>query len=93
MKDKIRLRVRKDLCLGCGICAENCPREVISLQVGLAQIDQSRCNRCGICIDVCPQGAITQMILVTRHELQTTVAGLRNRTEEIVARIEALKKK
>lgn len=85
------LRVRKDLCLGCGLCIESCPRQAISLQSGLAQIDQSRCNRCGLCLDVCPQGAIIELTPVSRHELQAAVTGLKDRTEDIIARIEKLK--
>ena len=91
MKDNLVLRVRKDLCLGCGLCAESCPRQAISLQSGLAQIDQNRCNHCGLCLDVCPQGAIIELTPVSRRELQATVAGLKDRTEDIITRIEKLK--
>ena len=85
------LQVRKYLCLGCGLCAESCPRQAISLQSGQAQIDQNRCNHCGLCLDVCPQGAIVELRLVSRRELQATVIGLKDRTEDIIARIEKLK--
>ena len=91
MKDNLVLRVRKDLCLGCGLCAENCPRQAISLQSGLAQIDPNRCNHCGLCLDVCPQGAVIELIPVARRELQATVIGLKSRTEDAIARIEKLK--
>ena len=40
--DDLVLRVRKDLCLGCGLCIETCPRQAISLQSGLAQIDHNK---------------------------------------------------
>ena len=85
------LRVRKDLCLGCGLCAENCPRQAISLQSGLALINQDRCNRCGICLEVCPRGAIMQLTQVSSHELQATVSGLKDKAEDIITRIERLK--
>ena len=91
LKDNLVLRVRKDLCLGCGLCVESCPRQAISLQSGLAQIDQNRCNHCGLCLDVCPQGAIVELRPVSRRELQATVIGLKDRTENIIARIEKLK--
>jgi Fe-S-cluster-containing hydrogenase component 2 len=89
-KDKTMLRVRKDLCLGCGLCVESCPQQAISIISATAQINQDRCNQCHICIDVCPQGAITELTPVSRHELQATVTGLKNRTEAIIARIERL---
>jgi Fe-S-cluster-containing hydrogenase component 2 len=93
LKDDLVLRVRKDLCLGCGLCAESCPHQAISLQSGLAQIDQNRCNHCGQCLDVCPQGAITEVAPVSRHKLQVTVAGLKNKTDDIIARIERLEER
>jgi len=91
LKDNLVLRVRKDLCLGCGLCAETCPRQAISLQSGLAQIDQNRCNHCGLCLDACPQGAIIELTPVSRRELQATVTGLKDRTEDIITRIKKLK--
>ena len=91
LKDNLVLRVRKGLCLGCGLCIESCPRQAISLPSGLAQIDQSRCNHCGLCFDVCPQGAIIELTPVSRRELQATVTGLKDRAEEIITRIEKLK--
>ncbi|HUV57049.1 MAG TPA: 4Fe-4S binding protein [Dehalococcoidales bacterium] len=33
------LQVRKDLCLGCGLCAQNCPQQAISLLWGQAEIE------------------------------------------------------
>jgi Fe-S-cluster-containing hydrogenase component 2 len=91
LKDNLVLRVRKDLCLGCGLCAETCPQQAISLQSGLAQIDQSRCNHCGLCLNACPQGAIIELTPVSRRELQATVTGLKDRMEDIITRIERLK--
>jgi Fe-S-cluster-containing hydrogenase component 2 len=91
LKDNLVLRVREDLCLGCGLCAETCPRQAISPRSGLAQIDQSRCNHCGLCLDVCPQGAIIELTPVSRRELQATVTGLKDKAEDIIARIDNLK--
>jgi Fe-S-cluster-containing hydrogenase component 2 len=92
LKDNLRLRVRKDLCLGCGLCADSCPRQAISLQSFQAQIEQNRCNPCGLCLEVCPQGAIVELVPVSKGELEATVAGLKGRTDDIIARIEKLKK-
>ncbi|MBS3796025.1 MAG: 4Fe-4S binding protein [Candidatus Thorarchaeota archaeon] len=46
-------------CVGCGICAENCPTGAIRVVDGTAQIDPSKCRHCGICVRVCPQNAIS----------------------------------
>jgi ferredoxin len=89
--DNLVLRVERDLCLGCGLCAESCPRQAISLHSGLAWIDQNRCDHCGLCLDVCPQGAIIELMPVSRHELQATVNVLKDRTDDIITRIDKLK--
>jgi len=87
------LQVRKDLCLGCGLCAQNCPQQAISLLWGQAEIDQSRCNLCRQCLEVCPQGAIVDKVPVSEDELQATLVTLKQRADELVTRIERLKNK
>jgi ferredoxin len=87
------LRVRSDLCRGCGICIESCPQEAISIVSGTAYIIQNKCNQCRRCVEVCPQGAIMEMAPVSGDELQATITGLKDKTEGIIARIERLKEK
>ena len=86
------LRVRKELCVGCGICRENCPQEAVSVQYGKAWIDRTRCNRCGICLDVCPQGAIIEPAPVLQAELATTVGSLKQKADDLMRRIEKLRR-
>ena len=86
------LQVRKDLCVGCRLCIENCPQEAVSVQFGKAWIDQKRCNRCGICLDVCPQGAIIEPAPVSQAELAITVGSLKQKTDDLVRRIEKLRR-
>jgi len=87
------LKVRRELCLGCGLCAENCPTEAISIRWGEATIDQSRCTQCRLCLNLCPQGAIIELAPVSRGELHATISSLKERTSNLVERIEALKKR
>ena len=87
------LRVRSDLCRGCGICVESCPQQAVSIVSGTAYIIRERCNQCRRCVEVCPQGAIKEMNSVSGHELKATVTGLKYKTEDIIARIEKLKEK
>jgi electron transport complex protein RnfB len=87
------LKVRRDLCLGCGLCAENCPTGAISLRWGQARIDQSRCNQCHLCLDICPQGAIIELEPVSKDELETTVTSLKQKTGDLIERIESLKER
>lgn len=85
------LKIRKDLCRGCGLCAENCPAAAISICWGQAVIDQSRCNHCRLCLDVCPQGAIVELVPVSKTELQATLSSLKAKTDSLIERIESLK--
>lgn len=85
------LRIRKDLCLGCGVCADSCLRQAISIISGQAQIDQSRCNQCRLCLDVCPQRAIIELTLVSEAELATMIGSLRQKADDLVRHIERLR--
>jgi len=84
------LRVRKDSCLGCGICAESCPQQAISIIRGVARIDQSRCTRCQLCVDVCPQAAIAPFAPASTGELTATVGSLKQEADDLIRRIQKL---
>lgn len=86
------LRVRNELCVGCGLCVESCPRGAISLQSGQAQINPIKCNRCGLCLDVCPRGAIVEMVPLSEDKLEANVSLLMHRTNELIDRIENLRR-
>ncbi|MBN2325683.1 MAG: 4Fe-4S binding protein [Candidatus Omnitrophica bacterium] len=58
-KSQIRVpQINKDLCRGCGVCVEICPRHAISMENNIAQINGDDCIGCGVCEDYCPTGAI-----------------------------------
>jgi ferredoxin len=86
------IRVRRDLCLGCGLCLDSCLRDAISIVSGRAEIDHRRCNECGACVASCPQDAIAELTPVSRVELEASVAALRSRAIDILTRIDALQK-
>ena len=43
-----------DNCVSCGICVAECPKNAITLDEGIAQVDGSKCIGCGLCASVCP---------------------------------------
>lgn len=84
------LKVNKDLCVGCGLCAESCPPGAISLVWGQAEIDPSRCNSCRQCIDICPQAAIMEFVPISEAELKDVIANLKEKADQLLTRIERL---
>ncbi len=49
-------------CIGCSLCAKECPKEAITVADSLAHIDQEKCIGCGKCADKCPKQAITGLV-------------------------------
>ncbi len=58
MHSNISPTINKSRCIGCGICAENCDVNAISINNGKAEIN-NKCIGCAMCIAVCPQKAVS----------------------------------
>ncbi|MGN0383395.1 MAG: RnfABCDGE type electron transport complex subunit B [Eubacterium sp.] len=41
-------------CIGCSLCAKNCPSDAIIIENNIAHIDYSKCSNCGTCMAKCP---------------------------------------
>jgi len=59
--------ILKKVCVGCALCVENCPVDVLALRAPRSHGDTEivaeltkpeKCIGCGICADVCPVEAI-----------------------------------
>ncbi len=51
-------RVLPDKCVGCGKCAESCPKHLIDIVNGKAVIKRKGCISCFCCQEMCPAHAI-----------------------------------
>ena len=44
-------------CIGCGRCADLCPKQAVHIFDGKAKTDRNLCTDCGRCADICLMGA------------------------------------
>lgn len=66
MAVKSTVTVFEELCKGCGLCVQFCPKQIIKLDDKTNRFgyhpailtDQDKCNGCGFCYTVCPDIAI-----------------------------------
>ncbi len=52
------LKIDEKLCIGCGVCEENCAFGAITVVDDLAQVND-KCTLCGNCVDNCEIGALS----------------------------------
>lgn len=53
-----RPQVDKDLCTGCGTCADHCPVSALTMADGFPEVDAETCITCFCCQELCPEKAI-----------------------------------
>ena len=57
IKGGIKVKWKKDGCIGCGVCVKACRQNAITLNDGEIIVDDSKCNYCGRCFKACPTEA------------------------------------
>jgi len=57
---RFRIRVKKDMCISCGLCTTYCEMGIDVRQYAQANQDFTRaaCVGCGLCEEVCPRGVL-----------------------------------
>ena len=48
----------RKICVGCGICMQNCAYGNVAIKDGKASFNRNACRLCGVCVDRCPLGAL-----------------------------------
>lgn len=61
--------INQESCVECGVCAERCPVDAISLDDGPASVDADKCIGCAVCHPTCPSESVS---LVARPEAEQT---------------------
>lgn len=91
--------VSEEMCVGCGICVDECAVEAISMNDDIAFIDEDKCIRCGVCHDVCPEDAVrhdgeripqeveANLAWIRRFLAHEYYAGNRERQKELLERM------
>lgn len=50
-----RLRIMERFCKGCGLCLVACTNNALTLDAGVAKVDDQACILCGYCAEACPE--------------------------------------
>lgn len=60
-KGPVAMKLCDVACIGCGICAKNCPNEAVRVENFHAIIDYEKCTGCGVCKEKCPKKSIVEV--------------------------------
>ncbi len=72
----LKFEVRQEKCIQCGLCAKDCPVNIIDLETGYPRIEADKeqtCIKCQHCLAICPTAALS--ILGKRPEQSKPING------------------
>lgn len=87
------ITVNEDLCRGCGLCVNACPRGAITMVAGKAKISQDLCNECMSCVGVCPNRAIASSSTDSLRDTAEMLARIDGQLQRIRAQLAHLERR
>ena len=81
--------IKKEDCIACGVCLNECPVGAISMEDHTTRIDEKACIRCGRCHDVCPEEAVRHDSERIPEEVEANVEW----TKELLRHFDSLEEK
>lgn len=91
--DTIVQTLNQNLCISCGVCAANCPKNCITMKrsenMFFPNIDMEHCISCGMCLKVCPshemcsydgKSSVSEFLLGDYHKILCAYA----KSEEVL---------
>ncbi len=53
------ININRNKCIGCGMCAKDCPHKAIKVENKKAEMFMENCMECGHCVAICPKEAVS----------------------------------
>lgn len=53
------IKIHSNLCIGCGLCAKDCPSNNLVVSNKKAVLKSQNCIKCGHCVAICPKAAVS----------------------------------
>jgi len=85
--------VKRDVCVGCGVCTRVCPTGAISLDAGKAQIEQSLCTERYLCVQACPRRAIVVVGAGLKPDAAPSIQELRKSSLRLQTEMQILSRR